>query len=413
MKELKHWRKLQNYSEKELDTISNDNLKKILLHASINCPKYKNIKLHGNNPHEWLKQFPVLTKEILRSNPEDLITVPTTDLIKYCSSGSTGMQTSVYMSKKEQSNIRAIQTLWWEWSGYTIGSPIVQTGITPNRGFLKRIKDIFFRTIYVSAFSVTDNQLKALCQNINNTKHYFFIGYASSLNVLAEYAASNNYNISFKSSISLGDKLFSHYKKTIESTFKTKVYDTYGCNEGFLIAAQKDLEYKYIMSPHVYVEILDDENNPVPDGELGHVAVTRMDSFSMPLLRYKNGDLAIKLPKSKYPSNRDFNFPLIEKIIGRETDVVKLVGNKTLNVHSFTGVFEYFPEIKQFQVVHNSSNKITIRYITSDDFHKRILTKVTTELQKHIKDENIKIEYVEVGEIFPSKSGKPQIIVSK
>ena len=81
----------------------------------------------------------------------------------------------------------------------------------------------------------------------------------------------------------MGDKLFSSYQEAIKNAFQCKVYDTYGCNEGFLIASQKDLEYKYIMSPHVYLEILDDDNRPVEDGVMGHVVVTRLDGFSMPL----------------------------------------------------------------------------------------------------------------------------------
>ncbi len=167
------------------------------------------------------------------------------------------------------------------------------------------------------------------------------------------------------------------------------------------------------MSPHVYIEILDDNNNPVPNGEIGNVVVTRLDGFSMPLIRYKIGDLAIKLPKEKYPKNRAFNYPLLQQIVGRETDVVILPNGKKLIVHSFTGIFEYITEIKQFKVVQESTNEIIIEYIKATNFTKDVLQRITEKLQKYIQDKNFKINYKEVDFISSTKSGKPQIIESK
>ena len=139
------------------------------------------------------------------------------------------------------------------------------------------------------------------------------------------------------------------------------------------------------MSPHVYLEILDNMNQPVKDGQLGNVVVTRLDGYSMPLIRYKIGDLAIKLPKNKYPKKREFNYPLLEKIIGRETDIILLPNGEKMVVHSFTGIFEYIPEIKQFQVLQENINTITIKYIKSEKFTPIILNKITKDRKPPIK----------------------------
>ena len=415
LKQLKYWRKVDGLSEIELENLQKKNLKNILEHTVNTVSKYNSIQLKGKDPYRWLEGFPILTKDDIRGNSDSLLSnkVNKANLISYSSSGSSGIQSTVFMDKKEQSIIRAILSHWWEWSGYKVGDSIVQTGMSPNRGFLKSIKDSLFKTKYITAFSLTEKQLETLFKELNNTNNYYLAGYASSLNIIAEYALEHNYSIHFKAAISFGDKMFNHYKKNVEKAFTTKVYDTYGCNEGFLIASQKDLEYKYIMSPHVYLEILDDDNNPLPDGELGHVVVTRLDGFSMPLIRYKIGDLAIKLPKEKYPENRAFNYPLLEKIIGRDTDIVLLSENKKLTVHSFTGIFEYVLEIKQFKVIQEQLGEITIEYIKDKGFNKDVLVSVTKELQKYILDEEFKIRYKEVTYIAASKSGKPQIVESK
>lgn len=412
--QLKYWRKVDTYSENELLELQHKNLKKTLINAVNSVPFYNKIELIGNDPVEWLKEFPVLTKDNLRYNTIQLINenYPANDLIKYSSSGSSGIQSAVYMNKEEQSIIRGILTHWWEWSGYRIGKPIVQTGMTLDRSLAKSIKDFFFRTYYLNAFSLSESQLKELCEKLNNTNKHFLSGYASSLNVIAEFVLKSNYNIKLQSVISLGDKLFDSYRKNIESAFKCKVYDTYGSNEGLMIAAQKDLNYLYILSPHVYIEIVDDKNNPVVDGEIGNILVTRLDAESMPLIRYKLGDLGILLPKDKYPKVREFNYPLLQQIVGRDTDVVKLPSGKKLIVHSFTGIFEFIPEIKQFKVIQNVLEEITILYIKDLHFKEDTLEKITQELQKHIQDKNFNIHYIEVTNIAPTKSGKPQIIES-
>lgn len=414
IQKLKEWRKMDTFSSEELSRIQKENLKKILIHAQRNVSVFQDLKLDGDDPYEWIKKFPVLEKNDLKSRCDEYLTRSKDELVKYSSSGSSGIQSSVYMDKEEQSNIRAILIHWWEWAGYSLGDPLVQTGITPNRGFLKSLKDLMVKTIYIDAFSHTKEQLDTICKVFEkNPGKYFMAGYASSIFVIAEHAKSTGKKLTLRSAISFGDKMFYHYRNLIENTFNCKVYDTYGCNEGFLIASQKDLEYKYIMTPHVYLEILDDDGNEVPDGEQGHVVVTRLDSFSMPLIRYRIGDLAIKLPIEEYPDIRAFNYPLLKKIVGRNTDIVKVSPTTTMNVHSFTGIFEYIPEIKQFQVVQKMEGAMEINYIKDQSFQSDTLNETEKKLRKYIDDDNFKINFIEVEDIPPAKSGKPEIIINK
>jgi len=411
-KDLSFWRKVDTLSSDELVSLQEDNLKKILKYTSLNVKYYESVNLSGNNPIDWLQEFPILTKDILRSNSDELLAVKNKGLKKISSSGSSGISSSVYMNNRDLSSLRAGLIHWWEWYGYRIGNPIIQTGISPNRGFLKSLKDYFFKTIYVNAFVHTEEQIIKILNKAKKNDRYILAGYASSLNVIAEIAVKHQFKIQLKSVISLGDKLFSHYRKNIEKTFKCKVYDTYGSAEGFLIGAEYDLEYMYILSPQTYIEILDDDNNPVPNGTLGHVVVTRLDGYAMPLIRYKIGDLGILLPEDKYPVERKFQYPLLQQIVGRDTDIVKTRQGKILVVHSFTGIFEYIPEIKQFKIIQNTLDGILIEFIRSDGFTNSILRDVLKKLQFYIEDENFKITFKEVKFIAPTKSGKPQIIES-
>jgi phenylacetate-CoA ligase len=122
--------------------------------------------------------------------------------------------------------------------------------------------------------------------------------------------------------------------------------------------------------------------------------------------------LAIKLPRSEYPSIRELQLPILKKVVGRETDIVRTPNGKRLIVHSFTGVFEYFPSVKQFCVIQTNLSGIEIEYIQGNDFQLTVLDKIKGELLKFIAEEFM-IEFKEVANIPPTKSGKPQIIISK
>jgi phenylacetate-CoA ligase len=160
------------------------------------------------------------------------------------------------------------------------------------------------------------------------------------------------------------------------------------------------------------VELLDDEGNEVEDGEIGHVVVTSLIHKAMPLIRYKVGDLAIKLPANQYPKERELGLSLFQKIIGRETDIVETPLGKKLIVHSFTGVFEYYPEIKQFQVVQRNKELLIIRYIVGANFRLAVFDKIKNQLET-LAEEELNIDFVMVDEILPSKSGKPQVVIKE
>ncbi len=413
IKRLNFWRSFDSFSEIDLFNYQEKQLKIQLLYAQKHVSKYKGIKIDPDeNLNEIIKSFPVLNKDDLRSNPEFLQINNNQNVSRIYSSGSTGVSTWVSMDKSDLMSIQSLSIHLWELCGYKLGNPILQTGISPNRSRLKKMKDFFFGVYYVSAFTLNKVDLKKICSRLLRNEKYTLVGYPSTLNIISEYVIENNIKLRLKNVIGLGDKLFDHYKNNIQQAFGCKIHETYGSSEGFQIGFQADLDYMYLYTPQVYMELLDDNDNPVKEGEIGNVVVTRLDNKHMPLIRYKLGDLAIMLPKEKYPPNRKFNFPLIEKVIGRNTDVVILPDNRKLIVHSFTGIFEYIPEIKQFKIIQKNKKSITVQFISDDNFTKEVLKNINQKLQKIINNNDFKIYFEEVSEIEGTKSGKPQIIES-
>lgn len=411
IKWLKYWRAVQHLDAQSLQQLQEHKLQAILEHATSNIPYYSSLK-HKQNL--TLKDFPIINKSDIKRNTDYFMWHPEKkhELVCERSSGSSGIQGTIYMSKEEQSKVIALQTLLWEWAGYKMGKPMLQTGITPNRSLEKKLKDILFRVRYEAAFGLKKDAIINALISFRGKQQPVFGGYASSLYVYAQTALENEItDIHFGTIISWGDKLFDHYRTTIEKAFHCKVYDIYGTTEGFTIAGQKDSDYSYMITPQVFVELLDKNGNDVQDGEIGNVVVTHLDAYEMPLIRYYLGDMAIKLPDSEYPEHRELAFPMLKKIIGRDTDIVRTPGGKSMVVHSFTGIFEHLPEIKQFRVLQHELSGIMIEYIPESTFTPEILRIIENKILTSL-DEHIVIEFREVTVIPDSPSGKPQLIVS-
>lgn len=411
LKYIRNWQKHDTLSENELQELQNKRLNDILKYVKKHVPFYRDKNFSS------IDSFPILTKSILREHVNELVSdeYSIKSLDAHHSSGSSGIQSFTYMTKNHTFYLRALQTHWWNWSGYEIGDNLLQFGISQKRSILKRLKDLFYKVTYVRAFGLSETELEQVLLKISKKKRVYIAGYPSVVNQLAKIAILKNIKTDISGIVCFGDKLFDHYKKRMIKAFgeTCNIIDTYGCAEGLLMACKYDLDYYYMMSPHVYLEIVDEAGEPVPDGEMGHVLVTCLTNKAMPLIRYKLGDLAIKLPKEKYPKKRAFNYPLIQKVIGRETDVIKTTHGITLNVHSFTGVLEYYQEIKQYRVVQNQLEKIYIEYVVDENqpFEQSILKEIKDKLNTLTKN-CLDIEFQEVNEIKALKSGKPQIIES-
>jgi phenylacetate-CoA ligase len=412
MQKLKEWRKIQAKTRIELEEMQRNSLDSLLTFTVNNSPFYKGLQIkHDPDPYQWIKNFPIMTKKIIKENIDQLVLRDTSELVKVSSSGSSGVQGVVYLDKKVHSTQLAIQTLWWEWAGFKLGDHILQTGMTTDRGFVKTAKDFLLNTKYIPAYKLDRNAILDILKDLKKHTRKFMLGYASSLYVIAKLAEEIGIDdIYFESVISWGDKMFPHFRSLIEKQFHTTVYDTYGCAEGFMVAAECSQHHYHIMTPLLHLEILDDNGNDVPYGELGNVVVTRLDNYAMPLIRYYVGDLAI-IDNPGVVCGCGLQFPLMKKIIGRDTDIVKTRSGKYMIVHVFTGIFEFVTEIRQFRVIQKNLDGIEIEYIKDKGFSPQVLEQIKTKIDDYLQ-EDFPIDFKEVDYIPPTPSGKPQIIQS-
>ncbi|MGB0177751.1 MAG: phenylacetate--CoA ligase family protein, partial [Owenweeksia sp.] len=411
MRNLRKMRHISKLNEEQLQELQRSKMKALLKHAREKVPYWKNRITNDMLSSGNISELSPLTKDVIRNETDALIDHTAGPFIQHKSSGSTGQQTTVYWSREEQAINRATQIHWWEWAGYRLGDPILQTGITPNRSLIKTVKDRLLNTYYLQAFSHSKQEAMDALNWAGKQKDPVLAGYASSLYVLALFASEAGIQVKFKTAVCWGDKMFDHYRALIEKVFQCKVYETYASAEGLMMGAQADLDYMYQMSSNTRIDLVDDNNQPVKDGQIGHVLVTNLNGYAMPLIKYRIGDLAIKLPQELYPA-RQMGFPVIQKVIGRDTDLVRTPEGKMMVVHSFTGIFEHIPEIRQFCIIQEKLEGIKVQYIPETTVESSLLQSIRQQILDYLK-EPFQVEFEQVDHIPPTKSGKPQIIISK
>jgi phenylacetate-CoA ligase len=83
-------------------------------------------------------------------------------------------------------------------------------------------------------------------------------------------------------------------RRRIAEGLRTRVFDWYGSHEAGLIAWECPRGGDYhVWAPGMVLEVLVD-GRPAAPGETGEVVVTPLQSFAMPFIRYRQGDLVVQ-----------------------------------------------------------------------------------------------------------------------
>jgi phenylacetate-CoA ligase len=419
MKYYGFFKESQWWEREGLKSYQDRQLRETLRTACNQVPFYRElydncgIKSDSISKTEDLPKLPMVSKDLLRNcYPDGCTRNSGLPWREYCTSGSSGKPFAVRVDNRTMSQARALMFLRANYSGWEIGEPFLQTGMTLQRGFLKKCKDIFLRCHYVSAFNLSDEVLDSYLELIDRKKLKYIMGYAGSMYCLAERADKTGFNHSLQGVVSWGDNLYQHYRDKIEQTFKCWVTDTYGCGEGIQIAAQCGMNNGayHIFMPHVVVEVVDDDGQPVKPGEMGNILLTRLDPGAMPLIRYRVGDIGRKSTDTSCPCGRGLE--MLTKIEGRDTDVVVTPNGNRLIVHFFTGIFEYYQTIDTFKVIQEKAGEIIVEIVPRPEFKDVHWQEIRSEILTK-GDQDLEIILKLVHEIPLEKSNKRRFIVSR
>lgn len=120
------------------------------------------------------------------------------------------------------------------------------------------------------------------------------------LTYFSEYIEKNNYwervsNIGLKFIETTSQNVPPKEKEYFEKRFNTKLINNYSCREVWNLAYECPCGKMHINQEYLIIDIVDDDGKSVPEGVVGHVAITSLSNYAMPLIKYIIGDEAYLL----------------------------------------------------------------------------------------------------------------------
>lgn len=247
---------------------------------------------------------------------------------------------------------------------------------------------------------------------IREYKPKIIIGYVGAINEFSNYIREENLYLPPPQAIWVTSSPISKLQReNIQDAFNAPIYDQYGYGEVFSLAAEC---YKHkglhVFTDARYIEILDQKGNPCRPGELGRIIITDLKNYCFPIIRYETGDMG-KWIKGKCTCG--VNFPLIDHIKGRKTDMIKLPSGGMISGDFLTTIFDDYPfAIKSFRIHQYKDHSIHLNVVPEEktESNIRIIRKVFNNLKSLINEE-VSME-LNILKRLDHENGKYRFVVS-
>lgn len=412
------------WTEDELKDFQWHRLEKLLKHCWDNVPFYKKhwqlagiINITDIKNLTDFEKLPVLTKQNVNDNYNQLIPESAKGKnIKKATGGSTGQPFRFELDELSNDARQAIMWRGYGWlhAGIGVKSLFLWGDNVGKISLLKKIKEKLYHQFYnrkmVSTFDMNLKHMDKYVQEINDYCPETIVSYVNPLYEVAKYINKTQSKVhSPKSLLTGAEPLYEYQRIEIERAFNSKVYNTYGCREFMLIAAECEKQQGlHINIDHLVVETLDEHNKAVK-GEAGDIVITDLMNYGMPLIRYVNGDRATLSDTSCDCGNP---LPMIEKVNGRKLDVIKTISGQMIPGELFPHLFKEFNGLIKFQVKQSDIKSLDIYLVTNEEFNNSALDAIKNEINKYSKQE-LTLNFHMVNDIPLTSSGKYRVTISE
>ena len=420
---LKEAREFQYWSQQRIDDYQNKNLRKLIQHAYDNTLFYHEL-FDGLNliPSDIqckadLCKLPIIRKKDVAENYEKFLSKDYKQYhpMKRATGGTTGVSFPYYNDAKSWAVNWATKMRVFEWGDYTYGDDVlgVLAGGSLASSDKLSIKNRVWRYLnnyYTMPITHMDaTTMMSYYEHLRKKNIRFLRGYPTAVFTFAEFLKERSVTLPMKSIFTTAEMLYDAQRKVIEEVFQCKVFDMYGCGDGMGHASECEChEGLHICQDASMMQIVDKEGNEVADGEEGEIVLTSLFDYAMPLIRYAPGDMAIKADK---PCTCGRNMPMIKKVIGRATDVIKLSNGRVLNGLSIP--FEaMIGELNHFQIVQKEIDSVEVLLEPKAELTEKQIKSIE-EMMKFHCGEGVVVAVRVVDEIPLPKSGKLRYVISE
>lgn len=310
MKQYASLKQTEKKSREELEQIQMEKLRNLLEIAYNNTGYYRRIFDDlGLRPKdivtkEDLKKLPLLEKSDILKYGEQIRNYTCQKVVKSETSGSTGEPLVFYRNEEWESAARAAQMRGYSWYGV---KPWERNGYLWGHlygsKFELRVRILDFLVNRFRMFSYKKDDVLNFAKKLR--KASYLEGYSSMIYEVAKEVNRQGIGpYALKMVKGTSEKIYDSYQSEVKRAFGQKMISEYGAAETTMIAFECPHGNMHVVMENVIVEV-----------ENGDIVVTNLNSFSMPIIRYRLGDSIVLNSEKQCPCGMQHE--IIEDVLGR------------------------------------------------------------------------------------------------
>ncbi len=350
--------------------------------------KDNQIEVGGIQSLHDLERIPFTSKDDLQRSNDAFLCVPLTKVVDYTTtSGTLGDPVTFGLTDGDLNRLAHNEMKSFQCAGVQPGD-IIQLMTTMDRRFMAGLAYFLgVRKLGASIIRVGSGIPELQWDSIVKYNPKYLIVVPSFLLKLIEYAEKNGIdyrNSSVRAAICIGESLRTGtledaiLTRRIKEKWDIELFSTYASTEmGAAFTECVAFQGGHVQPDLIITEIVDQDGNPVSDGQVGELVVTTLGVEALPLLRFKTGDM---VRKHVSPCSCGRSTYRIGPVEGRKQHMIKYKGT-TLYPPAMHDLLASFPELELHLI------EITDNEIGTDEINIRIATKdVSEDFLNTIKD---------------------------
>ncbi|GIW87164.1 MAG: adenylyltransferase [Isosphaeraceae bacterium] len=387
---------VQRWSPERIAALQHRRLQALVRYAIAHSPHYRD-RFHAVNPDRFrLTDLPPISKtelmadfdrtvtdrSIRRADLERFVDNPANEgrwfLGRYAVSHTSGSQGQPLLMVSDRRHLELLFALQ-QTRGYTGKvTPLtaLQKLIDPARLAVVTLKKGFYpsasafeymppgprRFMKVLRLSQTDPDV---VEQLNRFRPTALTAYASVLDMLALEVEAGRLQLApeLQQVVNNSECLSDAARQRISRAFGLHVLNNYATGEcPFLTNGCPTDEGAHVNADWAILEVVDDQNNPVPPGQPGRkVLITNLANRVQPIIRYEVGDIVTMATE---PCRCGSRLPRVLKIEGRAADTFYIKDGDSYRqlINSvFKNAFDYTREVREWQAIQVERNKVVIK----------------------------------------------------
>lgn len=334
---------------------------------------------------EDLRRLPVTTKQDLQLRNKDFLCVDSSQIVDYVTtSGTLGEPVVFALTENDLDRLG-----YNELSSFTMAgcsrNDIMQLMTTIDRRFMAGLAYwLGARALGMGVIRVGNGIPELQWNTINSIHPTVCMCVPSFLMKLIAFAEENGIDYrscSLRKAICIGEalrqpdgNLTTLGSRIHEKWPELELYSTYASTEMQASFTECSCHCgNHVPADLIIVEFLDDEGNPVAEGESGEVTITTLGVEGMPLVRFRTGDICIHYDS---PCACGRNSTRLSSVIGRKGQMIKFKGT-TLYPPALFDILDNIPEVKSYvvEVYTNSLGTDQVQIKLASDNHSESFVK--------------------------------------